>query len=110
MFFRIELAAIDDPRNCRRRYRVEAGQDLFGTWLVTITFGRLGASGRTIVHVAGDEQQARKLVRASLRLRATAPRRIGVAYRERARSASPAWSDIGSEGAFQPATPSATSA
>ncbi|WP_267382186.1 MULTISPECIES: WGR domain-containing protein [unclassified Sphingomonas] len=104
MCFRIELAAIDAARNCRRRYRVEAGQDLFGDWLVTITFGRLGAPGRTIVHVVDDERQARRLVKACLRVRATAPRRIGVAYRERARSAPQSWSDIVFDGRVQPAT------
>lgn len=104
MTFHIELAAIDAARNCRRRYRVEAGQDLFGAWLVTITFGRLGTRGRTIVHVVDDEHQARRLVTACLRVRATAPRRIGVAYRERGRSASRSWSDIAFDGAVQPAT------
>ena len=104
MCFRIELAAIDAARNCRRRYRVEAGQDLFGAWLVTITFGRLGAPGRTIVHVVDDERLARRLVTACLRVRATAPRRIGVAYRERARLACQSWSDIAFDGAVQPAT------
>lgn len=103
MSFKIELAAIDATRNCRRRYRVEAGQDLFGAWLVTISFGRLGAPGRTIVHVVDDERQARRFVTACLRLRATAPRRIGVAYRERARSASQSWSDIAFDGGVQPA-------
>lgn len=104
MSFSIELAAIDAARNCRRRYRVEAGQDLFGAWLVRITFGRIGAHGRTIVHVADDERQARRLVTACLRARATAPRRIGVAYHERTRSASHSWSDIAFDGAVQPVT------
>ena len=104
MSFRIELAAIDAARNCRRRYRVEADQDLFGDWLVMITFGRLGARGRTIVHVADDERHARRMVTACLRVRATAPRRIGVAYGERARSASHSWSDITLDGLVQPAT------
>ena len=71
MCFSIELAAIDAARNCRRRYRVKASQDLFGAWLVTIKFGRLGTPGRTITHVADDERQARRLVTACLRVRAT---------------------------------------
>lgn len=104
MSFHIELAAIDAARNCRRRYRVEAGQDLLGAWLVTTTFGRIGAHGRSIVHVLDDERQARRLVTACLRVRASAPRRIGVGYRERARSASQSWSDIAFDGAVQPAT------
>lgn len=110
MCFSIELAAIDAARNCRRRYRVEAGQDLFGAWLVTITFGRLGTPGRTITHIADDERQARRLVTACLRVRATAPRRFGVAYLERARSVSSSWSDIVFDGPVQPATVSPASA
>ena len=110
MSFHIELAAIDAARNCRRRYRVEASQDLFGAWLVTITFGRIGARGRSIVHVIDDERQARRLVAACLRVRASAPRRIGVAYRERARSASQSWSDFAFDGAVHPATHNPASA
>ncbi|WP_010188979.1 WGR domain-containing protein [Sphingomonas sp. PAMC 26605] len=110
MSFSIELAAIDAARNCRRRYCVEARQDLFGAWLVTITFGRLGTAGRSITHVADDERQARRLVIACLRVRATAPRRFGVAYCQRARSVSPSWSDIAFEGPVQPATVNPASA
>lgn len=104
MSFRIELAAVDTARNIRRRYRIEADQDLFGAWLVTITFGRIGTHGRTIVYVVDDERQARRLVTACLRVRATAPRRIGVPYRERGRSAPQSWSDVAFDGQVQPAT------
>ena len=110
MTFSTELAAIDAARNCQRRYRVKAFQDLLGDWLVTITFGRIGASGRTVVHVADDESQARRIVMSCLRSRGTAPRRIGVAYVERERSASASWSEVGADTSNQPAKPRPASA
>ena len=61
-------------------YRLEAGTDLFGAWLVDVTYGRIGARGRTIRTLARDEAEARKLVRQSLRRRGTARKRIGVGY------------------------------
>ena len=63
--------------------RLEAGMDLFGTWLVEITYGRIGTRGRRLRYVAGNEAEARNLVRHSLRRRATAKKRIGVSYRFR---------------------------
>ena len=79
--FSARLEARDPERNRWRSYRVEAGRDLFGTWVVAVTFGRIGAArGRTVTHVAGDEFGARRLVRACLRRRGSAPKRIGVAY------------------------------
>ena len=71
-----------DPQLGRfRAYRLEAGTDLLGDWLVDITFGRIGTRGRLIRYAVRDEAEARKLVRETLRRRATARKRIGVAYR-----------------------------
>ena len=79
------LHACDPARNHWRAYRVEAGRDLFGDWWVEMTFGRIGPGGRTVRYVAPDEDGARKLTRACLHRRTSAPRRIGVAYEERSR-------------------------
>lgn len=79
--FRITLEARNPARGCLRHYRVEAGTDLFGVWLVVIGYGRIGTAGRTRSFVVRDEAQARRLAQSILRRRATAPRRIGVAYR-----------------------------
>ena len=79
------LHACDPARNHWRAYRVEAGQDLFGDWLVEVTFGRIGPGGRTVQYLASNEDGARKLTRACLHRRTSAPRRIGVAYRELSR-------------------------
>ena len=85
------LHACDPARNHWRAYRVEAGQDLLGDWLVEVTFGRIGPGGRTVQYLAGDEDGARELARACLHRRASAPRRIGIAYRELTRFDPQGW-------------------
>ena len=42
--FRITLEARNPARRCFRRYRVEAGTDLFGVWVVEISYGRIGTA------------------------------------------------------------------
>ena len=79
--FHVRLEACDPARGHFRAYRIDAGTDLFGDWLVDVTYGRIGTRGRLVRHVAADEAQARKIVGHCLQRRATAPRRIGVPYR-----------------------------
>ena len=43
--FRITLDARNPAVHCFRQYRVEAGTDLFGIWVVEITYGRIGTAG-----------------------------------------------------------------
>ena len=40
--FHARLEARDPASDCFRSYRLEAGPDLFGTWLVDATYGRIG--------------------------------------------------------------------
>jgi predicted DNA-binding WGR domain protein len=77
---RVELEARDPARNVWRRYAVSAAPDLFGTWLVEVNFGRIGAPGRTRATAYPDETSARAFARRCLRRRLSAPRRIGVPY------------------------------
>jgi hypothetical protein len=49
----------------------KAGTDLFGAWLVDLVYGRLGTRGWRICYVVNDKDEARKLMRRSLRRRAT---------------------------------------
>jgi len=74
------LEARDPSLGRFRAYLLEAGTDLFGAWLDDVTYGRIGTRGRRIRYVVADENEARKMVRENLRRRATAKRRIGVAY------------------------------
>lgn len=78
--FRIILEARNPARRCFRQYRVEAGTDLFGVWVVEIGYGRIGTAGHSRSYVLRDEEEARHLAQSILKRRAGAPRRIGVAY------------------------------
>jgi len=75
--------ARNPARHCLRQYGVEAGTDLFGVWVVEISYGRIGTAGRSRSYVVRDEGEARHLARSILKRRASAPRRIRVAYRIR---------------------------
>ena len=70
--FRITLEARNPARRCSRQYRVEAGTDLFGSWVVAITYGRIGTAGRSRSYVVRDEEEARHLARSILKRRASA--------------------------------------
>lgn len=80
---RIELRALDPARNIRRAWSIAASPDLFGAWVVQTSFGRIGSAGRVMVASHASEAAARASVARALRRRASAPRRIGVAYVER---------------------------
>jgi len=76
------LEAHDATRNIHRRYEVARSPDLFGWTLVELRWGRAGSELRSKVLAAPTVEAADRLVRAVLRKRASARRRIGVAYRE----------------------------
>ena len=77
------LEARDPALGRFRSYRLGAGTDLIGSWLVEVTYGRIGAPGRSVRYVVDGEEEARLLVRKTLRRRATAKKRLGVGYRFR---------------------------
>lgn len=93
MSVRVELEARDPARNVWRRYALAAAPDLFGTWMVEVNFGRIGAPGRSRVSAHPDETEARAFVRRCLRRRLSAPRRIGTPYRAVAISDPDHWLD-----------------
>ena len=63
-----------------RAYEVTLSADLFGAWIVERTYGRIGRPGRSKIRSFATWEDARADLRACLSRRATAPRRIGVAY------------------------------
>ena len=81
--FSVSLEACDPALGRFRAYRMEAGIDLFGAWLVDVTYGRIGSRGTSRRYVADDETGVRKIIRHHLRRRTTAKKRIGVSYRVR---------------------------
>jgi hypothetical protein len=62
---------------------IDVGTDLFGAWLVDMSYGRIGTIGRSKIRSFATIEDAQDQVRACLRKRATAPRRIGGAYHVR---------------------------
>jgi predicted DNA-binding WGR domain protein len=80
-----EIAILLQGRNAKaNRHRaghVEAGRDLFGKWMVRVSFGRIGCRGRTFAREFASEDEVRAYVRDGLRRRKGAVRRCGVEYR-----------------------------
>lgn len=76
------LEAVWSERNIARRYTVAIDRDLFGASIVEFAWGRIGsrAQGRAVSFASEDE--AARFARQLLRRRASAPKRIGVPYRE----------------------------
>lgn len=78
------LLEADCPElNIRRSYLIEAGQDLFGNWIVEINYGRIGCKGRKKVILMDCEEDAKRVVKNRLKKRESAVKRIGVGYAAR---------------------------
>ena len=91
----ILLEARSAVRRCWRAYEIEVGADLFGAWLVEMSYGRIGAVGRSKIRSFATAADAQAEVDRRLRKRASAPRRIGVAYRVAAACQAVDWSSPG---------------
>jgi predicted DNA-binding WGR domain protein len=78
---RLHLEARDPGRNCFRQWQLDAQRDLFGSYLVQITYGRIGAHGRIITRSFSDPMEAARYIRAAVARRRSSPRRIGISYR-----------------------------
>jgi predicted DNA-binding WGR domain protein len=78
--FHTRLEARLPSRNIMRFYEVSVGRDLFDEWQVATRNGRIGARGQLRYHTAESREAAMRVVRQILKRRASAPKRIGVAY------------------------------
>lgn len=87
----VELVAIDDTQNVRRRWRIAAYRDLFGRVMIETDWGRIGTGGQALIRSFADEGEAQRYVRGLLMRRGTASRRIGVAYEPRYSQESCGW-------------------
>ncbi|NML91308.1 WGR domain-containing protein [Sphingobium sp. TB-6] len=74
------LEAVDAERNIARAYHIYASQDLFGHVIVALRWGRIGRTHSSITVSFSNEVAARKFIEHTLGKRASAPRRIGIAY------------------------------
>jgi predicted DNA-binding WGR domain protein len=87
----IRLEARSAVHRCYRAYAIDVGRDLFGAWLVDMSYGRIGTTGRSKIRSFATIEDAQDQVRACLRRRSTAPRRIGVAYNVRRVDRNESW-------------------
>ena len=78
----IWLEARDASRNIARRYAIVVSGDLFGAAIVQYSWGRIGTRGQRRNVSFLERRDADRFVDALLKRRASAPGRIGVAYRE----------------------------
>ena len=78
---RLELVAVDQERNIARRYVIELVEDLFGHHVLETAWGRVGGWTSAKQVSFADRAEADRVVGYHLRRRASAERRIGVAYR-----------------------------
>jgi predicted DNA-binding WGR domain protein len=85
----IALEAIDDDRNMARAYRISASRDLFGNIIVDLRWGRIGRRGAGLIVSFAQEEAAQRFIQRTLAKRASASRRIGVAYAVRSTTVAP---------------------
>ena len=78
--FSILLDADYPELNIRRSYLIEAGEDIFGNWIVEINYGRIGCKGRKKVFLMECEEDAKKEVKNRLKKRERLVKRKGVGY------------------------------
>lgn len=76
------LEAVCGQRNIARRYTVAISRDLFGASIVEFAWGRIGSRGQGRAVSFASDDEASRFARQLLRRRASAPKRIGVPYRE----------------------------
>lgn len=78
--YRCALEAVDRSRNIARAYLIQTSRDLFGHTIVDLRWGRIGRRGAGLTVSFASEEAARRFIQRTLAKRASAPRRIGVAY------------------------------
>ena len=69
----IKLEARSAVHRCFRAYQIDVDTDLFGVWLVEMSYGRIGGLGRSKIRSFTTIEGAQAQVHACLRKRATAP-------------------------------------
>lgn len=77
----IRLEAVDPALNVARAYTISQTADLFGWVIVTWAWGRIGQGGQQRTCAFASQADALVFTRRLLARRASAQRRIGVAYR-----------------------------
>ena len=66
----IQLEARSAVHRCWRAYEIDVGADLFGVWLVEMSYGRIGTMGRSKIRSFATAADAQAQVHACLCKRA----------------------------------------
>lgn len=77
----IRLEAHHPERNHHRFYELAIGLDLFDLWTLTINYGRIGGHGHERQFSSSDLQPLQNQIQHCLKVRETAPQRLGCRYR-----------------------------
>jgi predicted DNA-binding WGR domain protein len=77
---RIDMVAICPSANIRRHYRIIYARDLFDQIIIDLHWGRIGTRGQSKQVSFARQTEADKFVTQVLRRRASAKKRLGVAY------------------------------
>jgi predicted DNA-binding WGR domain protein len=77
---RIDTVAICETANSRRHYHIIYARDLFDHIVVDLHWGRIGTRGQSKSISFAEKPDADKFAAQILRRRASAKKRLGVAY------------------------------
>lgn len=77
----VRLEAHHPERNHHRFYELHLGRDLFGQWTLTLHYGRTGRQGHQRPFSSSDASILQSQIHQCLKVRGTAPRRLGCRYR-----------------------------
>jgi predicted DNA-binding WGR domain protein len=77
----VMLRATNPELNVDRSWVCRIERDLFGEWVVSVTFGRAGTHGRTIRRMVPDDAAADRFLTVALKRRRGSQRRCGAIYR-----------------------------
>jgi predicted DNA-binding WGR domain protein len=77
----VALEAHNTERNDHRLYEVRVGRDLLNDWTVTIRYSRVGQRGREERFGGAGIEPMAAIIKARIKQRLSAPRRIGCSYR-----------------------------
>ena len=76
----IQLQAINAEKNIFRQYEMYVGKDLFGTWLLTIAYGRIGRASQVKNYPFDSLESLQIKIKNLLRKRLASEKRIGTNY------------------------------
>lgn len=77
----IQLQAINAEKNIFRQYELYVGKDLFGCWLLTTAYGRIGKVTKLRNYSFDSFEGLQKKLQQLLRKRLSSQKRVGTNYR-----------------------------